>query len=161
MKADVIKNKKGYSLLETVIALSLIAIAFGAAITAILMSVNIRKQVMNTKYFITETSDFLECYKIKGADGFKANAELYLDCAGSLTIYEPKAEDGSSDKIVYAVYYTGGYKMLAEDEKDKAYFVMYITIDNSFDAVIKQVSDGKSVYSLKEPYYSRFDLKKA
>lgn len=161
MKADVIKNKKGYSLLETVIALSLIAIAFGAAITAILMSVNIRKQVMNTKYFITETSDFLECYKIKGADGFKDNAELYLDCAGSLTIYEPKTEGGSSDKIVYAVYYTGGYKMLAEDEKDKAYFVMYITIDNSFDVVVKQVSDGKSVYSLKEPYYSRFDLKKA
>ena len=66
-----------------------------------------------------------------------------------------------SDKIVYAVYYSGGYKMLAEADKDNARFVMYITIDNSFDAVVKQVSDGKTVYSLKEPYYSRFDLKKA
>jgi len=162
MKSGGIKNKKGYSLLETVIALSLIAIAFGTAMTAIFMSINIRKQVMNTKYFITETSDFLECYKIGGSDDFALNALKYLDCgADTLTVYEQQTENGSSGKTVYAVYYSGGYKMLADDEQDNAYFVLYITVGNSFDAVVKQANDGKTVYRLKEPYYSRFDLNKA
>ena len=60
-------SRKGYTLLEAVIAFTIIAIAFGAAMTAVMFSFTVRRRVDNEKFFIFETQNYLECYKMQGS----------------------------------------------------------------------------------------------
>ena len=146
-------KKRGYSLLEAVIALSLIAICFGMAMTAVVSSFKVRRRVMNTKYFIAETSNYLECYKMHGSADFKKNVDLYLGTGDSMFVFAQ-----SDDGIVYVIYYDGDYNKLPRDKADDAMFVMYVVIEKSFTAYVKEAASKRDVYYLRDPYISRFDM---
>jgi len=158
MKAESKSNKRGFSLFETVIALTLIGIVFAAATTAVITSVNVRRRNADSKYFITETSNYLECYKIGGSATFADNVGKYLvsDC-----LEKQDLESSTSHSVYYVcynVYYSAGYKRLSPEEKDNACFVMKITLDKSFTVRVNEIRSGKKVYELKNPYVSHFDL---
>ena len=140
--------RKGYTLLEAVIAFTLIAIAFGAAMTAIMFSLTVRRRADNEKIFIFETQNYLECYKMQGSAGFKDNAEKYLKVGlgDGETL-----EDGST---VYKIYYTAGYGITDEQN---AVFVLEITLNNSFSAKTYEKNNGKVIYAMDRPFVSRYD----
>ncbi len=142
-------SRKGYTLLEAVIAFTIIAIAFGAAMTAVMFSFTVRRRVDNEKFFIFETQNYLECYKMQGSSEFKNNADKYLSVnvgAGETT------DDGG---VVYKIYYTAGYAIT--DEQNAA-FVLEITVNKSFVARTYEKDNGKVIYAMDRVFVSHYDL---
>lgn len=142
-------SRKGYTLLESVIAFTLIAIAFGAAMTAVMFSFTVSCRVDNEKFFIFETQKYLECYKMQGSVGFKANADKYL----KVDVGSGEAIDGGG--MVYKIYYTAGYDLT--DEQNAA-FVLEMTVNESFFAGTYEKNSGKVIYAMDRAFVSHYDL---
>ena len=141
--------QRGYTLLEAVIAFTIIAIGFGAAMTAVMFSFTVRRRVDNEKFFIFETQNYLECYKMQGSSGFKSNTYKYLNV--SLGAGEADENGG----IVYKIYYTAGYAIT--DEQNAA-FVLEISVNNSFVAKTYEKNRSKEIYAMDRPFVSHYDL---
>lgn len=141
--------QRGYSLLEAVIAFTIIAIAFGAAMTAVMFSFTVRRRVDNEKFFIFETQKYLECYKMQGASGFEKNLGDYLG------VNVGAGETGEDGSTVYKIYYTAGYEIT--DEQNAA-FVLEITMNKSFFAETTEKNNGKVIYAIDRAFVSHYDL---
>ena len=77
-KTDVRGASKGFSLLETVIAMTIITIVFTMAVSSMLFVSTTLKKVDNQSFFTNEAANFLECYKVEGSEGFAKNANEFF-----------------------------------------------------------------------------------
>lgn len=77
-KIDVRGASKGFSLLETVIAMTIITIVFTMAVSSMLFVSTTLKKVDNQRFFTNEAANFLECYKVEGSAGFAKNANEFF-----------------------------------------------------------------------------------
>ena len=77
-KTDVRGASKGFSLLETVIAMTIITIVSTMAVSSMLFVSTTLKKVDNQRFFTNEAANFLECYKVEGSAGFAKNANEFF-----------------------------------------------------------------------------------
>ncbi|MBQ9481624.1 MAG: type II secretion system protein [Clostridia bacterium] len=153
-------KKRGFSLAETVIALSLITIVFGMTVSSVLVISSTYKKMENLRFFVNEINNYLECYKMGGAEKFSDNVNAYL-LDGELKLTPDGAAsyecivcyDGDFNKT--GVLFSSG--RLTDEYKGKGRFYVHITINGSFYARVFD-DDGAAVYSAPKEYYSRYDL---
>lgn len=149
-------SRKGFTLVEVVVAFSLIAVVFAVAMSAVLFSFNVRRRTDNAKFFIGEVEQYLECYKIGGSAEFESNTNKYV--TASFAKSNPTDGDAESG-TVYKIYYTKAYKIVGEKTADEnAAFVLEVTLNKSFSAKVTEYKSGKAIYALKEPFVSHFDM---
>ncbi len=74
---------KGFSLLETVISMTVITIVFAMAVSSMLFVSTTLKKTDNQRFFTNEAANFLECYKVEGSAGFAKNANEFFFGSGS------------------------------------------------------------------------------
>lgn len=145
-------SRKGFTLAEVVVAFSLIALVFAVATSAVLFSLNVRRRTDNAKFFISETEQYLECYKTGGSAKFEENmCNLITDAFVKPEPDQADPENGT----VYKIYYTKSYDIT---DGQNAAFVLEITINRSFMAKSTEYKSKKTVYALKEKYVSHFDM---
>lgn len=82
-KTDVRGASKGFSLLETVISMTVITIVFAMAVSSMLFVSTTLKKTDNQRFFTNEAANFLECYKVEGSAGFAKNANEFFFGSGS------------------------------------------------------------------------------
>ena len=75
--------EKGFSLLETVISMTVITIVFAMAVSSMLFVSTTLKKTDNQRFFTNEAANFLECYKVEGSAGFAKNANEFFFGSGS------------------------------------------------------------------------------
>ena len=143
MKKSNKKQRNAFSLLETVIAMALIAMIFSMSVSTVLMSSSVSRKTENTNFFVGEISNLLECYKVSGKDGFCKNCEKYLQI---------KIEFSS---FIAQIYYKSDYTRCIS--YDEAYFILTIDLNGGFRASVTD-KDMNNVFSMREKYVSRFDL---
>lgn len=147
--------KKGFSLVEALIALTLIALIFATATTAIVSTVNNRRYTEVKRFFINETQNYLECYKRGGKDGFRENLKNLLDI--------DKEPETDSTHDVYKIYYSRTFEVVSSDE---GYFEIVVRIEpegesKGFWITVYEVESTKMIYKTETPYVSRFDMQGA
>ena len=142
MKSNRNTKKRGYSLLETAIAMALIALVFSMAVSTVLMATAVRTRSQHARFFSAEVSGLLSCYQIGGESTFAGYAERYLQKEIALT-------DGHA-----ALYYGSDYA--PAEQPDEAAFTLTIDLTEGFFASVTD-RDGKSVYRMPAVYVSRFD----
>lgn len=81
-KTDVRGASKGFSLLETVISMTVITIVFAMAVSSMLFVSTTLKKTDNQRFFTNEAANFLECYKVEGSAGFAKNANEFFFGSG-------------------------------------------------------------------------------
>lgn len=148
--------KKGFSLVEALIALTLIALIFATATTAIVSTVNNRRYTEVKRFFINETQNYLECYKRDGKTGFENNLKYLLD----ITAFTENDKPNN-----YYTYYTRSFESVRGESSrtypDNAYFQIVVRIDdNGFFVTVFDI-EQKKVYESGFPYVSRFDMQGA
>lgn len=74
--------EKGFSLLETVISMTVITIVFAMAVSSMLFVSTTLKKTDNQRFFTNEAANFLECYKVEGSAGFAKNANEFFFGSG-------------------------------------------------------------------------------
>ena len=173
-KTEIRGASKGFSLLETVIAMTIITIVFAMAVSSMLFVSTTLKKVDNQRFFTNEATNFLECYKVEGSAGFAKNAnEFFFGASGN----EGSGGDGSQDTSSIVAPETGGYTLLIGYDSDynrqivatygagenipesayrQKYFTLVITIDKSFECVVYNFKG--SVLFEGGKFYSRYDL---
>lgn len=148
------KGRRGFSLLETTIAMALIAIVFAMAITTVQAASTTRRRSQNRRFFVTEISNYLECYRMGGSTGFQDNVQTYLGV--SL---------GEASEGVYTVYYGADYRVV--DSAGSAAFAVTLKLGPSTQAVyagatafsaVAADSSGNEIYRSKFDFVSRYDL---
>lgn len=152
--------KKGFSLVEALIALTLIALIFATATTAIVSTVNNRRYTEVKRFFINETQNYLECYKRDGKTGFENNLKYLLGI-------EAKKETVDAHNV-YKVYYSRTFKVVPVEKNssilpDDAYFIVVVNdMYNSFSVTVYEAEEAtKIIYKTETPYVSRFDMQGA
>lgn len=148
--------KKGFSLVEALIALTLIALIFATATTAIVSTVNNRRYTEVKRFFINETQNYLECYKRDGKTGFENNLKYLL----GITAFTENDKPNN-----YYTYYTRSFESVRGESSrtypDNAYFQIVVRIDdNGFFVTVFDI-EQKKVYESGFPYVSRFDMQGA
>lgn len=142
------KSVKGFTLLESVIALSLTAMAFAAAVASITVIANNRAKAVAGLFFINEAKNYIKCYDISGADGFEYNAERLMNVTC-------KTESGSR----YVIYYDGAFNVLDEyTQNTSAAYEAVIELGGGFIMTVRRVSDKSEVFSMKNRYISSRDI---
>ena len=141
-------TRKGFTLIETAIAMALMTIIFSMSITAILVVSKTQKNNFETKYFALISNDYLECYKTGGKDNFETNVNNLLNI--DLSVFASKMETEytvSYDKDYYAVSY----------DADSSYHLIITIDENGFYLRVINKS-GKTAYEMPSAYLSRFDM---
>ena len=161
-KSHVNRKKRGFTLAETVVALTLITIVFGMTITSILTISSTYKSAENMRFFINEINNYLECYKLGGADKFSDSVNDYL--FEGLTLTPPEGADAYECMVCYnadfnktAVYAVREGQSFGSEYRTKGVFFVHIIINKSFEAAAYDKDDAK-VFSSPKKYYSRYDL---
>ena len=72
---DKLKSKKGYSLVEVIIALSVIVVVSATALTVILYSISLRHAEINKAEAQNFAENVLECFKAANQNGLTAEAK--------------------------------------------------------------------------------------
>ncbi len=159
-------TKKGFSLLETVISMTVITIVFFMAVTTTLFVSTTLKKVDNQRFFTNEAANFLECYKVGGSAGFAKNAnEFFFDAEdndGASSIVVPETGgytvligyDSDYNRQIIATYAAG--ENIPEEAFRQKYFTLVIKIDKSFECSV--VNFKGSVLFEGGKFYSRYDL---
>lgn len=154
-------RKKGFSLLETVIAFTLLLIALGMTVSSVLFVSSLMRRTDNVRFFSNECANYLECYKINGAQGFAATANEFL-FSGS-KIVAPDGGNAYQVVVVYNAKHTkqkietiSGLSVNANNYVENGFYVMVISIDKSFECVVYDAH--AEVIFKSDKYYSRYDL---
>lgn len=155
--------KRGFTLAETVVALSLITLVFAMTITSILAISTTYKSAENMRFFINEINNYLECYKLGGSREFSGNVNDYLFGEG-LTLSPPDGAEAYECMVCYdadfnktAVFAVRGGESFGGEYRRHGVFFVHITIDGSFDAAAFDKKDAR-IFSVPKKYYSRYDL---
>lgn len=149
--------KKGFSLVEALIALTLIALIFATATTAIVSTVNNRRYTEVKRFFINETQNYLECYKRGGKNGFENNLKDLL----GITAFTENVKPNN-----YYTYYTRSFESVRGESSrtypDNAYYFQVVVRidDNGFFVTVFDI-EQKTVYESGFSYVSRFDMQGA
>ena len=155
-----VKRKKGFSLAETVIALSLITVVFMMAMTTILAVASNYKKISNTSFFTNEITNYLDCYKKGGSQQFKENVNKFM--------FEEEKLSGAGGNGKYVFCYDSSYNLIggyfASDGetfesgyKNGAKYFLYVEINKSFYAYAVDDED-ESMAKMQKAFYSRYDL---
>lgn len=167
-KTDVRGASKGFSLLETVISMTVITIVFAMAVSSMLFVSTTLKKTDNQRFFTNEAANFLECYKVEGSAGFAKNANEFFfgtgsgDAEGVSRIVAPETGsytvligyDSDYNRQIIATYAVG--ENIPESAYRQKYFTLVITIDKSFGCVVCNFKG--SVLFDGGKFYSRYDL---
>lgn len=160
---------KGFSLLETVISMTVITIVFAMAVSSMLFVSTTLKKTDNQRFFTNEAANFLECYKVEGSAGFAKNANEFFFVAeggdgseGESSIVSPETGsytvligyDSDYNRQIIATYAAG--ENIPETAYRQKYFTLVITIDKSFECVVYNFKG--SVLFEGGKFYSRYDL---
>ena len=159
---------KGFSLLETVISMTVITIVFAMAVSSMLFVSTTLKKTDNQRFFTNEAANFLECYKVEGSAGFAKNANEFFfgsgdgDAGGVYRIVAPETGsytvligyDSDFNRQIIATY--GAGENIPESAYRQKYFTLVITIDKSFGCVVCNFKG--SVLFDGGKFYSRYDL---
>ncbi len=160
---------KGFSLLETIISMTVITIVFAMAVSSMLFVSTTLKKTDNQRFFTNEAANFLECYKVEGSAGFAKNAnEFFFDIEngdgseGANSIVAPETGsyivligyDSDYNRQIIATYAAG--ENIPESAYRQKYFTLVITIDKSFECVVYNFKG--SVLFEGGKFYSRYDL---
>lgn len=135
--------KKGFSLLETVIAMTLIGIMFAIATTTVLTVALTRQRETQVRAFALKSSDYYECFKItQNTDAFLDALTKYLD----LTPVTQSESEQTDSKGTFNVYYNAQFEKIADPN---AKYNVTVTVDYSVKYLsVKVVSADKTVYSI-------------
>lgn len=162
------RDKKGFSLLETVISMTVITIVFAMAVSSMLFVSTTLKKTDNQRFFTNEAANFLECYKVEGAAGFAKNANEFFfgtndDDSAETTRINARGKDSyivfigyDSDynRQIIATYGVG--ENIPQAIYRQKYFTIVIRIDKSFECVVYNFKGSVLFGSGK--FYSRYDL---
>ena len=156
-------KKRGFTLAETIVALALITIVFSMTVTSILTISSTYKKTENLRFFVNEINNYLECYKLGGAESFSVNVNTYM-LEEDMELQPPENANAYECVICYDAEFNKteifaakiGYS-LGEEYKEYGKFYVYITIDKSFYAYAFE-NDGTTIYTVPKKYYSRHDL---
>lgn len=151
--------KKGFSLLETVIALTIVALIFALATTVIISTVGSRRYSEVKRFFIYETQNYLECYKRGGKEGFNSNLQNLLGITA-------KSQTSASGANIYTVYYSKSLEYLdagdSEFQPDGAFFKIIVRDKTDgktgFYLTVIEIEENKEVYKTQKEYVSRYDI---
>ena len=155
-------RKRGFSLAEAAVAMSLIALVLFMAVTAVLTVSVAEKRADDVRFFVNETENFLECYKVRGARGFTENAKLlfpeYADIAaeGESARFECVICYDENRNIGAVYFYPLGGASVEEYGGSGRYFLR-ITVDNGYFSRAEN-SQGEVIFTLEKEYKSRFDI---
>lgn len=155
-------KKRGFTLAETVVALSLITIVFSMTVTSVLAISSTYKKIENLRFFVNEINNYLECYKLGGAERFSESVNLYL-LTGDIKLTPPSNSDTYECVICYDADFNktgiftarGGYSF-GEEYRQYGKFYVFITIDKCFYAHAAE-NDNTEIYSVPKKYYGRYD----
>ena len=172
-KTEIRGASKGFSLLETVISMTVITIVFAMAVSSMLFVSTTLKKTDNQRFFTNEAANFLECYKVEGSAGFAKNANDFFfgsgsgdgsggDAEGVNSIVAPETGsytvligyDSDYNRQIIATY--GAGENIPESAYRQKYFTLVITIDKSFGCVVCNFKG--SVLFDGGKFYSRYDL---
>ena len=179
-KTEIRGASKGFSLLETVISMTVITIVFAMAVSSMLFVSTTLKKTDNQRFFTNEAANFLECYKVEGSAGFAKNANEFFfgsggagsgasdnegsggDANGVSSIVAPETGsytvligyDSDFNRQIIATY--GAGENIPESAYRQKYFTLVITIDKSFGCVVYNFKG--SVLFDGGKFYSRYDL---
>ena len=180
-KTEIRGASKGFSLLETVISMTVITIVFAMAVSSMLFVSTTLKKTDNQRFFTNEAANFLECYKVEGSAGFAKNANEFFfgsggagsgasesegsgsgDAGGVSRIVAPETGsytvligyDSDFNRQIIATY--GAGENIPESAYRQKYFTLVITIDKSFGCVVFNFKG--SVLFDGGKFYSRYDL---
>lgn len=155
-----VKRKKGFSLAETVIALSLITVVFMMAMTTLLAVASNYKKISNTSFFTNEITNYLDCYKKGGSQQFKQNVNKFM--------FEEEKLSGAGGNGKYVFCYDSGYNLIGgyfaldgetfeNGYKNDAKYFLHVEINKNFYAYAVDDED-KSITKMQKAFYSRYDL---
>lgn len=149
-------KNRGFSLMEAVIAMVIIAIVFTTAMTAVTAESKARLRSFQNKYCVSEVSNILECYKLEGGKSFINNVKNYL---GIELKKGGQASDAGGEYTEYYTYYDVDFKNKTSN------------IGSTYRLTAKLYADGISINIIKintdsllfetDKYQSRFDLQNA
>lgn len=151
---------KGFSLAETAIALSLIAIVFMMAVTTLLAIASNYKKISNTSFFTNEITNYLDCYKKGGYKDFKENVNKFM--------FEDEVVSGVGGNGKYVFCYDSNYKLIdgyfalsgeafENGYKNGAKYFLFVDVNKSFFAYVVD-DENEKVATMKNAFYSRYDL---
>ena len=150
-------TKKGFSLMEVVIAMAVISIVFTIAMTAVTAASKSRLRAYQGKYCISEVSNLLECYKLDGGKDFANNVQKYL---GVTLISEGTKNDEGGAYTEYVIYYDVDFAKLetnAQTEESRVYKLTAKVYQNAFSANIIKINTNSLLFEIQR-YQSRYDL---
>ena len=167
-KTEIRGASKGFSLLETVISMTVITIVFAMAVSSMLFVSSTLKKTDNQRFFTNEAANFLECYKVEGSAGFAKNANEFFFGSGSgdaESVSRIVAPETGSYTVLIGYYSDFNRQIIAtygagenipESAYRQKYFTLVITIDKSFGCVVFNFKG--SVLFDGGKFYSRYDL---
>lgn len=141
--------KKGFSLLETVIALSLVGIIFGLSITVFNVASSERARLEHYRYFSHEVDKYLQVYRLDVPANFYTNVTQCFDDEVEFILKDETNQ-------TYTIKYTASHKKTTADDAN-ASFTLTITIDNGFSA---RVTGKKGILMTIDNFKSNYDLTK-
>lgn len=137
------RTKKGFSLLETIIAMTLIGIVFAIATTTVLTVALTRQRETQVRAFALKSSDYYECFKItQNTDAFSGALTKYL----GLTAVKNSQSEQTQEKGVFNVYYNAQFEKVADQN---AKYAVTVTVDYSSKYFsVNVISGDKTVYNI-------------
>lgn len=166
-----IKNKKGFSLMEVVIAMAVISIVFTIAMTSIAATAKARLRAFQSKYCVSEMSNLLECYKKGGSEKFEDSVLFYFgydnpefqedsnlpEKISHVKNGGTKTDENGTAYTEYLIYYNSNFQKLETDE-NHVYRLIARVYSDGFSAQMIYVKSDDAVIFEMEKYQSRYDL---
>lgn len=116
--------KKGFTLVEVIVALSVIAVISAVAITVVSMSGNMLSEADNTVWASAEARNIVDCYtksKISGADDFIDDFIGRVGVVHNVADMEGKyIHNSESETNEYKFYFDADYKLVDAPAADIA-----------------------------------------
>lgn len=158
MRKGSIGLKKGFSLVEVMIAVAVISIVFTIAMTAIVATGKSRKEAFQSKYCVPEISNFLKCYQMGGSAEFENEV---LENLGIQLVGTQKQNGGGVSYTEYVIYYNSKFVRLtaeqAANEENRSYELIIMLYADGMTAQITQLSNQDTIFQI-DKYQSRFDI---
>lgn len=156
IKASDVKFKRGFTLVETIVAITLIVVVSAFALSSVTYTEKLSDSNSAKVFFMRELDCYIQCYI---SDGFD------LSSGSALAFYLGDGfycDDNSGDgKTTYSFFYDGDFKLIASEEKrDQTVFMIVADVysGGGFKAGAMRVKSGQElIFAMKEIFYREAD----